>query len=145
MAYLLDWIRSHETAVAWLGAMSIVTFLSTLAAIPMLVARIPADYFVRNRSESTGNPEQWTPSRVVWHVAKNLLGIIFVLAGLAMLVLPGQGVLTILIGVMLMNFSGKSALERRIVAQPRVRRAINWLRAKARKPPLDERGEERAG
>ena len=139
MAYLLDWICSHEAVVAWLGAMSVVTFFATLAAIPLLVARIPADYFVRNRSESTESPGRWTPSRMVWHVAKNLLGIVFVLAGLAMLVLPGQGVLTILIGVMLMNFPGKSAWERRIVAQPRVRRAINWLRAKAKQPPLEER------
>jgi drug/metabolite transporter (DMT)-like permease len=67
---------------------------------------------------------------------KNLLGIIFILAGVAMLILPGQGILTILLGIMLMNFPGKHTLERRIVQQPAVLRAINWMRTKANHPEL---------
>jgi hypothetical protein len=70
-------------------------------------------------------------------VLKNLFGIIFVLAGLAMLFLPGQGFITILIGIMMLNFPGKLAMERRIVQQPTVLRAINWIRAKANRPVLE--------
>jgi hypothetical protein len=70
-------------------------------------------------------------------VGKNLLGLVFVLAGVAMLVLPGQGILTILIGLMLMNFPGKRGLEQRLVQQPSVWRAINWIRSKAHQPALE--------
>jgi hypothetical protein len=53
-----------------------------------------------------------------------------------MLLLPGQGLITILIGLMFLNFPGKLALERRIIQQPTLLRAINWIRAKADKPVL---------
>jgi len=69
-------------------------------------------------------------------VAKNAAGVVFVLAGLAMLVLPGQGILTILIGLTLVNFPGKRSLEKRIVRQEKVCFAINWMRSRAGRPPL---------
>ena len=56
--------------------------------------------------------------------------------GLAMLVLPGQGVITILVGITLLNFPGKRRLELRIVRQRPVLLAINWIRARANRPPL---------
>ncbi len=71
-------------------------------------------------------------------VLKNLLGVALVGAGIVMLVLPGQGILTILIGVMLMDFPGKYALEKRLVSRPTVMRSLNWMRAKANRPPFLE-------
>ena len=65
------------------------------------------------------------------------LGVVFILAGLAMIVLPGQGVLTILIGLALTNFPGKYALEQRLVRRPAVSGALNWIRQKAGRPPLE--------
>ena len=53
-----------------------------------------------------------------------------------MLVLPGQGVLTILIGVMFINFPGKYRLERWVVMRDPVLKTINRLRQRAGHPPL---------
>ena len=58
------------------------------------------------------------------------------LAGIAMLVLPGQGLLTILIGLTLLNFPGKYTAERRLAGRPRIARTLNRIRAAARRPPL---------
>jgi len=69
-------------------------------------------------------------------ILKNILGVIFVIAGIAMLILPGQGVLTILIGISLMDFPGKRRFEARIVGQRTVLNVINSLRTKFGKPPL---------
>jgi hypothetical protein len=69
-------------------------------------------------------------------LGKNLLALTLIAGGIAMLLLPGQGLLTILIGVMLLDFPGKYPLERRIVQQPKVLQTINWLRAKGNRPPL---------
>jgi UPF0716 family protein affecting phage T7 exclusion len=69
-------------------------------------------------------------------IAKNLLGYIFVVAGILMLMLPGQGFLTILIGITLIDFPGKYALERWIVSHGSVLRSINWIRRQAGRPPL---------
>jgi Putative transmembrane protein (PGPGW) len=131
---MLEWLQSHEALMWWMGGLSIITFFGTLIALPFIVSRIPADYFVRPKHSPT---ERRHPLlRWAGLILKNLSGVLFVLAGIAMLVLPGQGILTILIGLMLMNFPGKRALELRIVSQPAVLRAINWMRAKTHHPPL---------
>jgi len=134
---MVAWLRGHETILWWLGVLSIVMFVGTLVVLPIVVARLPADYFTRDQRHIGHRHVQSTVPRLLGLLSKNLLGIVFVLAGMAMLVLPGQGILTILIGLMLMDFPGKRALERRLVQQPSVLRAINWIRAKARQPALE--------
>lgn len=67
---------------------------------------------------------------------KNVVGVLFLLAGIAMLVLPGQGVLTILIGLSLIDFPGKHRLEARLVRQRMVRHAIDSVRQRFGRPPL---------
>lgn len=132
---MFAWLRGHETLLWWLGALSIVMFVGTLVVLPIVVARLPADYFTRDHHASH-HQRQSTTLRLLGLCGKNLLGLVFVLAGVAMLVLPGQGILTMLIGLMLMDFPGKRTLERRLVQQPAVLRAINWIRAQAHQPAL---------
>jgi hypothetical protein len=74
--------------------------------------------------------------RLLGHVVKNVVGAIFLFAGFLMLFLPGQGILTMLIGVTMLDFPGKRKLEARMVGQPAVLNTINSMRQKFRKPPL---------
>ena len=74
--------------------------------------------------------------RLAGLVVKNVVGIVFLLAGFAMLFLPGQGVLTMLIGISLMDFPKKRELEAKMVGQPTVLGVINSMRQKFGKPPL---------
>jgi hypothetical protein len=125
---------SNETLIL-LGILSVVFFVGSLIAIPILLVCLPVDYFDDDR------PRGWFPGipmplRVTVLILKNLIGVVFVLAGLAMLVLPGQGLLTILLGMSLVDFRAKRKLERRIVGQPAVLRTINSIRMKYGKPPL---------
>jgi hypothetical protein len=130
-----EWLQVHETMMWWMGVFSVVSFFGTLIAVPMLVARIPADYFAHD--ERMGRSAFPRPGlHLVGVLLKNILGLVLIAMGLAMLVLPGQGVITMLFGLMLMNFPGKWALQRRIVGQPRVLQGINWMRVKANRPPL---------
>jgi hypothetical protein len=133
---LPEWLRMHETMLWWMGAVSMLTFVGTLIVIPFLVVRIPTDYFIRDRQHQLSMRDRLSVPRLLGLVLKNIIGLIFILAGIAMLLLPGQGVLTILLGIMLMNFPGKAALELHIVQQPTVLRAINWMRTRARRPAL---------
>jgi len=74
-------------------------------------------------------------------IGKNVLGYAFIVAGIIMLVLPGQGMLTILIGITLVNFPGRYRLERWFVSRRPVLRSINWLRRRAGQPPLSLEGD----
>ncbi|MHC4971331.1 MAG: PGPGW domain-containing protein [Planctomycetota bacterium] len=129
---MLDWLREH---LWWTLTLSIVILVGTVVLVPVVVARMPSDYFVRPE------PGSWSRRHPLLRAAlwagRNLLGAVLVVAGLAMLVTPGQGILTILIGLIVLEFPGKRALELRLVRRPRVRRAIDWIRAKAKRPPLD--------
>jgi hypothetical protein len=137
VTHLFAWLRAHDALLWWLGALSLVSFIGTLVVIPMLVVRLPADYFMRDRPTWQTSQRSHPTLRLLGVILKNLLGVVCIIAGLIMLVLPGQGVLTILIGLTLMNFPGKHTMELRIVQQPTVLHAINWMRLKAQRPPLE--------
>ena len=136
MEEIIAWLEVHEQLIQRLGAASLLMFLATLVALPIAVAMLPADYFTRE----TRRPATRTRKHpVLWGtlaLLKNLLGVVVILAGLAMLVLPGQGIVTILIGLALTNFPGKFTLERRIARQPAVGKALNRIREFAGRPPL---------
>jgi hypothetical protein len=114
---------------------SAIGFVGSLIAIPMILVRLPADYF------DTRTPRHWMKDhhpvlRLSGLIVKNIVGIVFLLTGFAMLFLPGQGVLTMLIGISLMDFPKKRELEAKMVGQPTVLGVINSMRQKFGKPPL---------
>jgi hypothetical protein len=132
----LAWVFDNGALLGALGALGVASLLATVLLMPILAVRIPPDYF-RHRRRLHDYVHDRHP--VVHHaivILKNTLGIGLILAGLAMLVLPGQGLLTLLIGLMLTDFPGKYALEKRLVGQPGVLRGVNWLRARAGHPPV---------
>lgn len=121
--------------LVWLAILSVVGFVGSLLAIPWILLRLPADYFdVRVPRKFLAHTHPVLRSAAV--VLKNIAGFILLLAGIAMLVLPGQGVLTILMGISLMDFPKKRLLEAKLIGQPLVFSGINRLRARFRKPPL---------
>jgi len=134
---IVEWVRIHEIAFWWIGILSMATFVGTLIIIPILAVRIPADYFKHEKQKPDHFYRRYSFIRILVLALKNLLGLIFIIAGLAMLFLPGQGFITILIGIMMLNFPGKFTLEQRIVQQPNVLRAVNWMRTKADRPVLE--------
>lgn len=133
---LSDWVAGHGVLLGALALLGVVSLLATVFALPWLLVRIPEDYFRHGDRRELRADWRHPLVRRVLALARNLLGGLLVIAGVAMLVLPGQGLLTILIGLVLTDFPGKYALEKRLVRRPGVLRAINWLRRRAGHPPL---------
>ncbi len=133
LATVQQWIPVD--VLIWLTVASAVGFVGTLVAIPMILVRLPADYF------DTRIPRHWMKDhhpalRLLGLIVKNVVGIVFLVAGFAMLFLPGQGILTMLIGISLMDFPRKRQLEAKMVGQPTLLGVINSMRHKFGKPPL---------
>jgi len=128
---------SWQAALLWLGTISVFTFVISLLSLPWLVARIPADYFNHEYRIPTHWKQEHPLVRTFFLVIKNLLGYVLLVGGFIMLFIPGQGILTMAIGLMLMDYPGKYQLERRIVAIPAVFKGLNWLRKKAHVQPLN--------
>jgi hypothetical protein len=68
---------------------------------------------------------------------KNIFGLLLFASGIAMLFLPGQGLITIFISLLFMNFPGKRKLITFLTRQKKVRATMNWIRAKSGKHPLN--------
>ncbi len=132
----LNWMRSHQAAMWWIAAASVLMFAASLAVVSVVIVWIPADYFARSRRPKSVWTERPLVVRCVWFVVKNVLGVALLLAGLVMLITPGQGLLSIFAGIMLMDLPGKYRLERWLVRRPPVLRSINWLRRRKGAAPL---------
>lgn len=109
-------------------AFSVGVFVLTLVGIPIAIVRMPSDYFCREQRRGSRN--------LFWVIAKNVLGVVLVVLGVVMLVLPGQGILTLLAGLLMMDFPGKQRLVHKLVTRPAVQRGLSAIRERAGKPPL---------
>jgi hypothetical protein len=121
----------------WWGlAISAVMVIGSIALATAVIVGWRPDHF-------KGDLIRRDDSHVVWRVAalvaKNVVGLVVFLAGLIMALpgIPGQGLLTMIIGITLLDFPGKRSLERRLIGRPRVLRSINRLRHRFGREPLE--------
>jgi len=133
----MDWQYDPAQLLWWGSAFSLLMLLATLIAVPWVVCRLPANYFIRPGRTRWRERTDHTLGGLILVVAKNLLGALVALLGVVMLFIPGQGLLTLLAGLLLMNFPGKYRMERALVIQPGVFKALNWLRARRGHPPFE--------
>lgn len=115
----------------------VVSFAISLGVVSFILVKIPPDYFKEDRPNAFWSGRH-PMIRLLGILGKNLLGIILVALGIVMSIpgVPGQGILTILLGIMLLDFPGRQKFERKIVSQPRVLKSINRLRHRFGKPEL---------
>jgi hypothetical protein len=107
-------------------AVSVAMFVGSLVAIPVLVRRLRPDHFARP-------PE---PRSLPAKILRNGLGALLVAAGIAMLVLPGQGIIAIIFGISIMDLPIKDRILRRLLTQKKIQEGVQRIRSKAGKPPL---------
>ena len=139
LAWFLDALANVTLQEVLIGAgLFVATFVGSLIVVAIILVRIPPTFFLDHHSRDWwGNGAPWL--RWLAIIGKNLLGVLLVVLGGALSLpgVPGQGILTILIGIVLLDFPGKRQVERKIVGRPKVLAAINRLRARYGRPPLE--------
>ena len=139
---MMDYVWDAITGLTWRSiiiglVLFVVTFSASLGIVSLILIKLPADYFCSHYDR-----QLWAgraPAvRIVAHIGKNVLGVLLIVLGIIMSLpgVPGQGLLTILLGVMLVDFPGKDRLERKLLHRPAIRNSINKLRARFGRPPL---------
>lgn len=113
-----------------LALLSLAMFFSSLVAVPWLIGRLPADYFLTHWQRVDERRSRHPLAQVLIPLLRNLLGTLLLLTGVAMLVLPGQGLLTMVIGLCLMDFPGKRKVIDWLVGRPPIQQGLNWIRRK---------------
>jgi len=133
MTALLTWLDTYQTQLAMLGTLSVLLLLVTILATPLLVSLLPVDYF-RSTKRHPILPG-W--KGVVWSLVRNVLGVVFMILGIVMLVLPGPGVVCFIMGLSLCEFPGKQRFLRDLINRyPSILSSLNWVRQKSGKDTL---------
>ncbi len=133
---LTNGFMAHTTLLWLLGSLSLVMFIGTIIALPLIIIYLPARFFNPVEMAAQRAEKGQSATRIALVLLKNVLGAVLILAGLLMLVLPGQGLVTLLIGLCLVNFPGKRRLVCRLLQQPKVLGFINRIRTAAKRPPV---------
>ncbi len=136
MQFIFDFFQSITWGRFGLGlGLFIVSVVLSILVMGVVMVNIPAHYFSSHYQHDFLPGSTWI---VRWGalILKNLAGLLLVIAGIAMLIGPGQGILTILIGLILMDIPGKRPLEARLIRRPAILSSVNKLRARYNKPPL---------
>ena len=118
-------------------ALFLISLGMSFGAIAVVMLKIPANYFSSHYVQDFLPNSSWI---VRWGavILKNIFGVLLICLGILLSLpgVPGQGILTILLGLIMLDIPGKRPLEARIIKRPAVLGAINKLRARYNKPPL---------
>ena len=117
--------------------LSVIASVGGVVVVGIVLVKLPPGYFgdfaVRQPLPNARPLVRWT---VVF--LKNLFGAALVVLGLIMSVpgIPGPGIITIVFGLMLLDFAEKRRWSRWVMSRPPILRAANSLRRKYGKPPF---------
>lgn len=128
--FLYVWLENNSYILFYLGIISVLIFIFSIVGLRLFIIAIPSDYFINKKRVSALRDNSillW----VFYKIFKNIIGYIFIAIGLLALVLPGQGILMILIGLMMSDYPKKFDLEKKIIKINTVRKSVNWIRIKS--------------
>tara|TARA_B100000767_G_C19751781_1_gene531146 strand:+ start:1821 stop:2261 length:441 start_codon:yes stop_codon:yes gene_type:complete len=133
---ILGWLESYSSILISLGGLSILILLLSIVGMGWFIAQIPEDYFIHDKRQAKQWNKYSSEAKIAIMISKNILGGIMIIGGLFLLILPGQGLLTMIIGLLLIDYPGKFKLEQKIISIPSIFKSLNWFRAKAKKSNL---------
>ena len=139
---MVDLLSDFLAGLTWqkilVGALIfLASFFINLGIVSFILVKLPADHFSKSRKTKF-----WAGPRPAIHAAKvigkNIAGVLLVALGVVLSLpgVPGQGLLTVLLGIMLLDFPGRHRLEQKLLSKPSIVNTINRLRGRFDKPPL---------
>src|SRR5215212_995642 len=140
---MFDFLSDFFLSLTWRkvligAAIFIVSFFANLGIVSLILVKLPANHFSKNRkTKFWAGPHPWLHAAKV--IGKNIAGILLVALGVVLSLpgVPGQGLLTILLGIMLLDFRGRDRLEQKLLSKPSIVNTINGLRERFGKRPLE--------
>ena len=135
---IISWSSMNSDLLFLLGSLSIFILIISVFMMVLIISFLPEDYFKsenRNLISSVQN-SRYPLLKLLVLITKNFFGVLLLLSGILMLVLPGQGILTIITGLVFIDYPGKYKFERQLLRQKGVINSINWIRSRLSKPSL---------
>jgi hypothetical protein len=128
-------LKDYELYIEGIGFISFLSFVASLLIFPWIIGRLKEDYFLQLHTHKKREDEH--PFTFLFlRLLRYLLGAILLIAGILMLFLPGQGLLTIILGLSLLDFPGKQKVIDWLLRKEFLQRTLNWIREKEHKKPF---------
>ena len=127
-----DFVSPMSEWMSYIAIASIVFFIVSIVLIPKIIARIPSNYFIVRSDTSVSSSA--SVGKLMLSIFRNIIGSFLIFCGIVMLITPGQGLLTILAGLFILDFPGKFKLELYLIKKPSVLKTLNWIRHKQNVP-----------
>ncbi len=133
---LITRAKADRLEIAIGAAVFAFSFLASAAGVAFVLCRLPVDYLRCDAGFVDHERPRW--QRLLLKILKNAIGVLLVLIGVVLSLpgVPGQGLLTILIGVIMLDLPGKQRFERRLMTRPTMFAAVNAVRARFGREPL---------
>ncbi|WP_458777283.1 PGPGW domain-containing protein [Desulforhopalus sp. 52FAK] len=128
--------RDFNGLLIWLPAISLLTFVLSLLLLPYMIRKIPSNYFL-TLSSTPAKAIDYDIKFLFFFLLRNIFGCFLLLSGVIMLFLPGQGLITIFVSLLLIDFPFKRRLITFLIVQKKIQNSINWIRKKTNKPPIN--------
>jgi hypothetical protein len=135
---IISWSSMNSDLLFLLGSLSLFILIISVFMMVLIISFLPEDYFKsenRNLISSVQN-SRYPLLKLLVLITKNFFGVLLLLSGILMLVLPGQGILTIITALVFIDYPGKYKFERKLLRQKGVINSINWIRSRLSKPSL---------
>ena len=129
---MIEMVVQYPSVLVWMTVVSVAGVVFGLLGVPRLVCWLPSNYFMGLENPKT-IPKLFRPQI---QIVKNLAGGILVCFGLVMLIVPGQGLLTLFLGLVIMDFPGKRKVIRFLIRLETIQNSLNWIRRKKGRPPF---------
>ena len=139
---MFDFLTDFFSGLTWrsilLGVLVFLgSFLLNLGIVSLILVKLPKDHFKSDNSRRVTGSN--ATIRILKVIGKNVAGVLLIALGIVLSLpgVPGQGLLTVLLGVMLVDFPGKHRLEQKLLSRPGIINTINRLRGRFGKPALE--------
>ena len=135
---IITWSSMNSDLLFFLGSISVFVLIISVFMMVLIISFLPENYFKSENRNLISNVQnsRYPLLKFLILIIKNFFGILLLLSGILMLLLPGQGILTIITGLVFMDYPGKYKFERKLLRQKGVINSINWIRSRLSKPPL---------
>lgn len=132
---MLDWLHHLQQLaqpfLPWALGISLLSLAVSLLLLPAVCLLLPADHFVDSQ-----RPARHPLLAILLWLARNVAALVLLVLGILMLVLPGQGLLTIFLAIACSDVPGKQRVERALMRRPSIYKAANWIRKRWHRPPF---------
>jgi uncharacterized membrane protein YbaN (DUF454 family) len=139
---MFDFLTDFFSSLTWrnvlIGVLVFVgTFLLNLGIVSIILVKLPRDHFKSDKAKRVTGANATV--RILKVIGKNVAGWLLIALGIVLSLpgVPGQGLLTVLLGLMLVDFPGKHHLEQKLLSRPAIINSINGLRGRFGKPALE--------